>query len=151
MFLISGNIGKEAEVKTVPSGKIVVEYSVAVYAGKDQQGNSQTLWVKCAHWFNQQPNDYLVPKKGDGVIITGTPAPIELWTSNAGKQGADLKIMVNSIEFTKRGETNQSEAQQRAVNAAQAKPEGATLPQKANQPVVSGPAVTDDDLDNLPF
>ena len=77
MFLISGNVGQEAQVKEV-SGKFVVEYSVAVYAGKDKEGNSLTLWVKCAHWFTQRPSDYLVPKKGDGVIVTGTPSPIRI-------------------------------------------------------------------------
>jgi len=143
MFLISGNVGKEAEVKNLPSGKIVVEYSVAVYAGKDQGGNSQTLWVKCSHWFNQQPNDYLVPKKGDGGVITGTPAPIELWTSNAGKQGADLKIMVNTIEYSKRGDsTGQAPAPQS---------QGGTLPVKATStPVQAGPPPSTDE-DELPF
>lgn len=140
MFIFSGNLGKDAEVKALSSGKVVVEYSVAVYGGKDQQGNSQTLWIKCAHWFNQQPNDYLIPKKGDGVIIAATPAPLEVWTSNAGKQGADLKVMVNTIEYTKRGD-NSGHAQ-----APVAPKTTAAVPPLTPSPAYAQAAAEDDDL-----
>jgi len=125
MFLISGNVGQEAQVKEV-SGKFVVEYSVAVYAGKDKESNSLTLWVKCGHWFNQRPSDYLVPTKGDGVIVTGIPSPIRIWEIN-GKQGTELSVMVNSIEYTKRGSSVES-APAPATAIPAAAPESDNLP-----------------------
>jgi single-stranded DNA-binding protein len=103
MFQFTGNVGKDAEVKSV-GGKSVIEYSVAVYAGKDKDGNNQTLWVNCGKWLaaNQQANALDMPKKGDLVLVNCRPNPVRVYTTNSGVQGASLDVFVNQLEILRK-------------------------------------------------
>lgn len=142
MFQFTGNVGRDAEVKSV-NGKSVIEYSVAVFAGKDKDGNNQTLWVNCAKWLaaNQQPNPLDMPKKGDLILVNCRPNPVRIFTTNSGTQGASLDVMVNFTEMLKRS----AEAAQSSVEQ-QAKPVTKTTP--VSQPVAAGAF---DPGDDLPF
>jgi len=103
MFQFTGNVGKDSEVKSV-AGKTVIEYSVAVYAGKDKEGNNQTLWINCAKWLpgNQEPNPLDMPKKGDLLLVNCRPNPVRIYTTNSGVQGGSLDVIVNYTEMLKR-------------------------------------------------
>ncbi len=103
MFQFTGNVGKDAEVKSV-AGKTVIEYSVAVYAGKDKEGNNQTLWVNCAKWVNgnQEPNPMDMPRKGDLILVSCRPSPVRIYTTNSGVQGGSLDVLVNYTEMLKK-------------------------------------------------
>jgi single-stranded DNA-binding protein len=137
MFQFTGNVGKDAEVKSV-AGKTVIEYSVAVYAGKDKEGVNQTLWVNCAKWVpgNQEPNLLDMPKKGDLVLIDGRPNPLRIYTTNAGVQGASLDVLVNKSEMLKRSAES-------SLSPKEFKP-APTTP-------ASAPVSQTEPLDDLPF
>ena len=44
---VIGHIGKDAELKTLDSGKSVINFSVAD-TQKQKDGTSKTTWVECA-------------------------------------------------------------------------------------------------------
>ena len=104
MLQFIGNVGRDAEVKSV-NGKTVLEYSVGVYAGKDKDGNSQTLWVNCSKWYqtDQQVNQMDLVKKGDLVFIDARPSPVRIYTTASGQQGASFEVMINRSQVLKRG------------------------------------------------
>lgn len=42
-----GNLGRDAELRTIPSGKQVLNFSVACKNGREKDS---TIWVRCALW-----------------------------------------------------------------------------------------------------
>lgn len=91
MCTITGNVGKDAESRTVGQGKIVLNFSVAAKsAGK----NSETVWFDCAVWGERgaKIREYIV--KGTKVTAVGSLSKHE---SN-GK--TYLKLDVQDIDFS---------------------------------------------------
>lgn len=148
MFNFSGNVGKAAEEKQV-GDKTVLNYSVALYAGKDKDGNSQTLWIDCKHWFNGAIPAWQRPDKGDFVIVSGVPAKRE-WTSAAGQSGVSFECTVREVEIKK---ANQSGGTHSA--APSQAPQGASLPPRqaapAPAPAQAPVFATPQDDSGLPF
>ncbi len=142
MFQFTGNVGRDAEVKSV-NGKTVLEYSVGVYAGKDKEGNSQTLWVTCSKWYaeNQQVNQLDLVKKGDLVLIDARPNPVRIYTTNAGQQGASLEVMINRSEVLKRA--GDGSTYQQPSSTAHLQPNGNVT---KTSPVNTPMAMPSDDL-----
>jgi len=65
---VIGNLGSQAETKTLPSGKVVTNFSVATKDGKNRE---QTNWIRCAFWGERGKKvaEYLT--KGRQVTIVG--------------------------------------------------------------------------------
>lgn len=63
-----GNLGADAETKTLPSGKIVTNFRIAC-RGRDKD---QTTWVRAALWGprGQSLSQYLT--KGSRIAVSGT-------------------------------------------------------------------------------
>jgi single-strand DNA-binding protein len=103
-IFISGNIGKDAEVKTMQSGDSVISFSVAhTERTKDSNGNPKenTTWVNCSKWVKKDAStkiaDYL--KKGTKVIIEGTPNARAYTTVGSSDAKASLECRVLNIEL----------------------------------------------------
>lgn len=66
---VIGNLGADAETKTIASGKMVTNFNVATKGrGKD----AKTIWVRCAMWGERGKKvaEYLT--KGTRVAAVGT-------------------------------------------------------------------------------
>lgn len=89
-LIITGRLGKDAEVKTLDSGKKVMNYSVAV---TDKYGDKEnTIWFDCAQWSEKTAvAEYL--KKGTQVCVQGK-VDIRKWDG-----GATLTIRVDKVEL----------------------------------------------------
>lgn len=99
--ILTGNIGKDAEVKDFNNGNSVINFSVAhTEKWKDKQGNPQekTTWVDC-NWFinNTAIAQYL--KKGAKVLIEGEPTA-RAYVNGQGEAVAILGCTVRSLEIT---------------------------------------------------
>ncbi len=65
-----GRLGKDAEVKTLDSGKKVINFSIAVDQGYGD--NKTTLWINCQKWGeNTNVSQFLL--KGKQVAVAGEP------------------------------------------------------------------------------
>lgn len=66
---VIGNLGKDAEVKTVGQGRTVCNFSVAA---SNPRNKDQTTWVRCALWGQrgEKLQGYLT--KGSRVAAVGT-------------------------------------------------------------------------------
>ena len=84
-------VGRDAEVRYVPSGEAVVNLSLAFSYGKrDADGKRPTTWVEAGLWGKRAETlaPYLV--KGQQVWVTIQDLRIETFTKSDGTQGHKL-------------------------------------------------------------
>ncbi|MCV3330424.1 single-stranded DNA-binding protein [Pediococcus pentosaceus] len=70
---ISGNIGKDAELRNTNNGKQVANFNLAVRQTRpDQNGEYGTDWFRCVVWGKRAQTVSNYFKKGNHVTLTGT-------------------------------------------------------------------------------
>lgn len=100
--VIVGNLGKKPEMRYLPTGNPVTNFSVAVTeTWKDKltgEKQSKTTWFAVDVWGTQaeSANQYL--SKGSKVLVEGTVS-VEAWTGRDGKAGATLKLRAETVRF----------------------------------------------------
>lgn len=108
----TGNLGKDAEVKTLQSGTSLCEFSVAVKSGYGDK--EKTNWVRCVMFGKKaegQLPSYL--NKGTQVAISGE-LELQEWEGEKGK-GAALAVTVQTIDLIGgKPDSQQQESQQQA-------------------------------------
>ena len=106
VWSFTGNLGKDAEVRTTQNGKQVCSFSVAVKSGYGQ--NEKTTWVQCA-MFGAKAEGQLPQHltKGTQVAISGE-AFLDEWENN-GQQNKMLKLSVNTITLIGGRQDNSSQ------------------------------------------
>jgi len=117
VFTFTGNIGKAAEVKYLPSGSAVCTFSVAVKSGfGDKQ---KTTWVKCG-MFGKRAEGQLPQYLGTGahVAISGE-LTLDEWEKD-GQKHSMLKVNVSELTLIKSGAETQQPAQQGGFQPQQA-------------------------------
>ena len=116
LFSFTGNLGKDAEVKYLPSGSAVCEFSVAVKSGYGER--EKTNWVRCAMFGKKAEGklpQYL--KKGTQVAVSGE-LELQEWEGQNGK-GAALSVTVQNIDLIG-GKQDSQQSQQYQQSPAQA-------------------------------
>ena len=95
---LTGNLGRDNEVKQLSSGKTVLNNSIGVRSNAKVGGEYKTSWfnisifVKSAEIFNQYT------KKGSKVFLTGE-VRIRDYQKNDGTTGMSVDLIVNNFEF----------------------------------------------------
>lgn len=139
--ILTGTLGKDAEVKEFNNGNTVINFPVAhKETWKDKQGQKQerTTWHEC-EWFINNTSIAQYLKKGAKVLVEGTPYSRAY--INQQNQAIGINVTrVNNLEITKFVETQnqqQNHPQQKAGFAP------APEPYNGGQP--------EDDGDGLPY
>jgi single-strand DNA-binding protein len=105
---VVGNIG-EPQLKFTPSGKPVLEFSLAEnHSKKNAQGgwdDDGTTWRRVSIWEKKAENLAEVLKKGDRVIVTGNER-IREWESKDGGKGQSLELNARDIGIIPRASQN---------------------------------------------
>ena len=140
----SGRLGRDSEVKYIPSGTAVLEFSLAVYTGFGDKKTS--FWLKCAMFGDrgQKLSQYLL--KGQQVIVSGEFSPRE-YQAGDGATKVSLELRVNSVELIggKQQDGGPREAPAAPRTMAEAdKKKAATASAKTGSPF-------DDMDDSIPF
>lgn len=104
VFSFTGTIGRDAEVRYLPSGQAVLNVAVANNVGfGDKQ---QTLWITVALWGKRaegQLQNYL--KKGQQVFVSGELTQRE-YRANDGATKTSLELNANILDLVgKRGDS----------------------------------------------
>ena len=129
----SGRLGRDSEVKYIPSGTAVLEFSLAVDTGFGDKKTS--FWLKCAMFGDrgQKLSQYLL--KGQQVIVSGEFSPRE-YQAGDGTTKVSLELRVNAVELV----GGQREAPASPATAARQQSQAARKP-----------ATFDDMEDDVPF
>lgn len=97
---ISGNVGRDAEIRYTSSGVAVVDFSVAVnkVSGSGENRTEKTTWVKVTVWreYGERIQPYI--KKGMKILISGE-ASVSAYIDKSGNAAASLELTANSVEF----------------------------------------------------
>jgi len=108
-----GRLGKDAELRTIPSGTSVANLALAFNFGQKQaDGNRQSQWIDCSLWGKQAEvlTQYL--KKGNQVSVTASDPHVEEFTRGDGTQGSKMVAMIVNIELISNGQQQGGQAQQ---------------------------------------
>ena len=91
---IIGHLGKSAEIKTLPSGKRVLSFSLAVNEKRGQE--DITTWFDCSMFGERL--DALSPllTKGKQVFVQG-PVSSRSWTAQTGEARSSMSVLVNKL------------------------------------------------------
>ena len=108
-LIITGNLGQDPEMRYMPDGQAVVNFSVACNRKWTNQGTGEqqeeTTWFRVSVWGRQAEaaNQYL--SKGRQVLIEGRlrPDPAtggpRLWTRQDGSVGASFEVTADRVQF----------------------------------------------------
>ncbi len=103
MVCLTGNLGRDAEVKTTATGKSVIKFSLAVKTGYGD--NVKATWWNCDYWSEKTGiADYL--KKGALIGVTGEPSLREYSTDSGKRQSLDVKVKDVILLGSKPAENN---------------------------------------------
>ena len=95
---LTGNLGRDNEVKQLSSGTTVLNNSIGVRSNSKVSGGYKTSWFnvsifgKSAEIFNQYT------KKGSKVFLTGE-VRIREYKKQDGTNGMSVDLIVNNFEF----------------------------------------------------
>jgi single-strand DNA-binding protein len=90
----TGNLGRDAEQKFIPSGESVVSFSVAVKSGYGEKAS--TTWAKCTIWGKRGEAVAQYLTKGQLVGVSGE-ATLREYEKKDGTTGASLEVRVNDL------------------------------------------------------
>jgi len=120
VFSFTGTVGRDAEVRYLPSGQAVLNVRVANNIGfGDKQ---QTLWITVVLWGKRaegQLQNYL--KKGQQVFVSGELTQRE-YQANDGSTKTSLEVNANILDLVggRNAESRQGEPQyQRGARPSQ--------------------------------
>lgn len=113
-IIIVGNLGRDPEMRYLPSGQAVTNFNVATsrkYTDSSGQQVKETIWFRVSVWGKQAEtcNQYL--RKGSKVLVEGRLIPDlntggpRLWKRQDGSAAASFEVTANTIRFlSARGE-----------------------------------------------
>jgi single-strand DNA-binding protein len=108
IIVITGNLGRDPEMRYTPNGKAVTNFNVATnrkWTGADGTKNKETTWFRCTAWEGRAEvcNQYL--HQGSKVLVRGhlvcdpaTGGP-KTFTRQDGTVSASFEIQVEEVEF----------------------------------------------------
>lgn len=148
MFIKICRLGRDAEVRYLPSGEAVATLSLAYnYGKKDQTGKRKTQWLDAGLWGERAGKMQHLLLKGVRVQLTASDLHIEEFRKNDGSPGFKLACRVDNIEIIDYVDDQQQGGQQAPAPAPR---QAAPAPRQAAP--APRPASGFDDLDDdIPF
>lgn len=99
--ILIGNVGGDPEIRTLPSGAKVANFSLATtesYTDRAGQKQSQTEWHRIEIWEGLANVVEQYVKKGDPLYIEGKIRN-EKWTDQNGVEKSGVRIRANSMQM----------------------------------------------------
>ena len=96
VWSFTGRLGRDAEIKHLPSGSSVLELSPAVDVGYGER--KTTIWPRCSLFGERGVKLAQYLTKGTQVAVSGEMSLRE-YNANDGTTKASLEVRVNAIEL----------------------------------------------------
>lgn len=136
---IAGNLGRDAQIKELPSGAKVTEFTVAINRGYGDQ--QRVVWARCS-MFGQRGEklaQYLT--KGSKVCVSGQ-GDVRAWSDDGGNARASFELRVDDVTLQGGG----ADPGSHPATTASSQPAAASA-----APAASGAGVDDFNNDDIPF
>lgn len=122
-FQAIGNLGRDPEMRYLPSGTAVTSFSIAINKEFTSAGGErvkQTIWARISVFGKSAEacNQYL--KKGSRVLVVGELSPDKatggphIWTNAEGNPQASYEITASTVRFLSSKQAEQHEQMQGA-------------------------------------
>ncbi len=105
--IIAGNLGRDPEMRYLPSGQGVTSFSVATsrsYTNNQGEKIDETIWFRVSVFgkMAETCNQYL--KKGSKVLVEGRLQADKnggprIWTRQDGTPGASFELIASTVRF----------------------------------------------------
>lgn len=152
---IIGNLTRDPDYKTLPSGTHLCEFAVAINKRwTDGEGNQaeKTIFVDCTAWGKNADNIAQRFKKGKSIFIIGELDMDEWEDKQTGQRRSKLKVVVKEWTFSggkEDGESGSTQPRQQsrpAGNARQQPPKQGQRSPRDYEAEVNGGEVDDDQV-----
>lgn len=130
---VAGNLGKDAELRHLPNGDPVVNFSVADSQGRDKG----TIWWNCQLFGKRAESLHQYLTKGQQVTVSGSVSERK-YTDKTGAERTSMEIRVNDVAL-QGGRRDEAPAP-----APRPQQRQAPAPRQSQDPY-------DDDLSDVPF
>ena len=100
--IIAGNLTRDPELRSTPSGASVCSLSVAVnrtYRGTDGENKEEVSYIDCSAWGKLGELIAQYAKKGTGVLISGRLSQHSWEDKNNGGKRSRIEIVVEDCNF----------------------------------------------------
>ena len=136
---ITGNLGRDPELKYMSDGKAVASFTVAVTDGFGDK--KKTIWFKVSVWGKPAENANQYLRKGSTVLVEGKLVTDEsgnprTYTAKDGTTRSSFEMNASEVVYLTKAEKSEEQQQQQ--------------PTPATQPRKSAPQQTIED-DDIPF
>ena len=119
MFTATGHLGQDVDLRYMPNGDAVANFSMAVSKRFTANGEKRekTVWVRVSIWRTLAENCAKYLHKGSKVLVRGELEPINVFTKRDGTPGASYEVTAQEVEFLDGKAGDSDEAPQRTAQA----------------------------------
>ncbi len=140
--ILMGNLTRDVETRTTPSGQTVSNFSLAVsrsWKGQDGQQQEQTSFINCVAWGKVGEIIAQYVKKGDPLLVSGRLDQRSYEDKDGNKRQA-VEVVVEDFNFI--GGGNRGEGGSAPVTPASSKSKDVVIEDIDDKPI---------DLSEIPF
>lgn len=155
--LLMGNITRDPDLRTLPSGTHVCETGIATnrkWRGQDGQDREEVCFVDIVIWGRQGEVFHQYKKKGEPVLLEGH-LRLDTWKAPDGSNRSKHRVVVENFQFLPRGGGRNGGASGETGNWGQPAAASRSASSPPQEEVFAGPA---EELppppfgdDNVPF
>ena len=99
---LMGNLTRDVEMRTTPSGQSVANFSLAVsrsWKGQDGQTQEQTSFINCVAWGKAGEIIAQYVKKGDALLVSGRLDQRSWDDKESGQKRSTIEVNVEDSNF----------------------------------------------------
>lgn len=100
--ILMGNLTRDVEMRTTPSGQNVANFSLAVsrsWKGQDGQQQEQTSFINCVAWGKAGEIIAQYVKKGDPLLVSGRLDQRSWDDKETGQKRSTVEVNVEDFNF----------------------------------------------------
>jgi len=146
--VLMGNLTRDVEMRTTPSGQSVANFSIAVSRSwKDQSGQTQeqTSFINCVAWGKAGEIIAQYVKKGDPLLVSGRLDQRSWDDKDSGQKRSTVEVNVEDFNFIG---GNRSGGDDSSAGSSSAAPR---TPSKSKDVVIEDIDDKPIDLSEIPF
>ena len=151
--MLMGNLTRDPELRYLPSGQAVTNFSVAVnrtYMSQSGEKKEEVSFIRVVVWARMAEvcNEYL--KKGSPVFVEGR-LQSRSWDAPDGTKRSTIEVVAQNVQFLSRAPRSGagSEIPAEAETASYEEPQGSEIPAKGSSISVSKKELQPDE--EVPF
>ena len=141
--LLIGNLTRDPEVRTAPSGTKIAKFGLAVnrrYRTRDEETREETTFVDIDAFGTQAEIIERYCQKGSPLFVEGR-LRLDQWETNAGEKRSKLSVVLENFQFLGGGQGQGEESRDRGEGGPPPSARGGDRPSSS-----AGDSFEDDDV-----